>query len=127
MSNLAVRNPIFRGFVIMLTMVFLGFTAGSAHAGSAAAGTVTRVMPNTSNGTNGEGVFFFFLSSTHTGAPACHNQGTRWVVDLGKTSGTAIQAVVLGAYLSGKTITVYGANICNIWGDTESVSAITSP
>ena len=83
-------------------------------------GTVTAisVLPG--------GQFFFGLSGSESGKPAC-NTTNRYVVDTNTQGGRSTMSVVLSAYLSGKTLTVLGFQTCTIWSDSEDMGSLTSP
>ncbi len=111
------------GAIGIALLVLVGPFARKAHAfGQAGAGTVTRI-----DVTSG-GVVMFYLTSTHSGAPACHNSGNRWAIDGTTNGGKAMLSVIQGAYLSGRTIAVaFGSGDCALYGGTETATYINTP
>ena len=69
------------------------------------------------------GEVIFYTSTAHSGnVPACaaSNQ-TRYVVS-GTTAGGKVQlAGLLAAYISNKTVSIVGKDVCDVYADTESV------
>lgn len=66
-----------------------------------------------------------FYAGPHTNAPTCSGgTGTtigEWAFD-GKTdAGKVMLSVLLSAQARGKAISVLGKNVCDVWGDRESV------
>lgn len=86
--------------------------ACSAHAGTSS-GKVTTMIINASN-------FLFFTAGTKTGSPSCGNNN-QWAINLATAQGKTIYAMLLSAQAQDKTVTVYGNNTCNNWGDREDV------
>jgi hypothetical protein len=83
-----------------------------AHAGSSS-GKVTTLIINASN-------YLFFTAGAKTGSPVCGNNN-QWAINLATTQGKNIYALLLSAQALDKTVTVYGNNTCNNWGDREDV------
>lgn len=85
---------------------------GHAHAGTST-GKVTTMIVNASN-------FLFFTAGTKTGSPGCGNNN-QWAINLGTAKGKSIYAMLLAAQMQDKSVTIYGNNTCNEWGDREDV------
>lgn len=99
-----------------LTKIFFSTCAFAfcniGHAGTSS-GPVTTLIINSSN-------FLFFTAGTKTGSPTCGNNN-QWAINLGTAQGKTIYAMLLAAQAQNKTVTVYGNNTCNNWGDREDV------
>jgi hypothetical protein len=52
--------------------------------------------------------------------PACSTWA--WAVDVKNPGGRAIYAMVLQAFALGKNLTVIGTGVCDVWGNSETVS-----
>ena len=84
----------------------------SAHAGSSS-GKVTTLIINGAN-------FLFFTAGVKTGSPSCGNNN-QWAINLATAQGKTIYAMLLSAQAQDKTVSVFGNNTCNNWGDREDV------
>lgn len=68
-------------------------------------------------------VIFYHSGPVRTGAPACGgNQASRFAINAATDAGKAQLAGLMTAYAAGRSVRVFGANHCNAYGDTESVS-----
>lgn len=86
--------------------------ACSAQAGTST-GKVTTMIINASN-------FLFFTAGTKTGSPSCGNNN-QWAINLATAQGKTIYALLLSAQAQDRTVSVFGSNACNNWGDREDV------
>ncbi|MBD9393520.1 MULTISPECIES: hypothetical protein [Acidovorax] len=91
--------------------------ACSAQAGSSS-GKVTTLIINSSN-------FLFFTAGVKTGSPSCGNNN-QWAINLATAQGKTIYALLLSAQAQDRTVSVFGNNACNNWGDREDVLYATS-
>lgn len=84
-------------------------------------GTVKTIMVRESDGL----IYFILNGAAKTGSPACAGLGY-WILK-NETSLAAKQqyAMILSAQLTGKTVTVEGANACTRWPDGEDVRGIS--
>jgi hypothetical protein len=80
-------------------------------------GTVNYVIVRST-----DGLVYFQLSGTRSGAgPACAT-GSYWAVrDENSNSGKQQYALLLAAQAAGKTVTVTGTGFCARWNDSEDV------
>ncbi len=76
-------------------------------------GKVTTMIINATN-------FLFFTAGTKTGSPTCGNNN-QWAINLATAQGKTIYALLLSAQAQDKTVSVFGNNTCNNWGDREDV------
>ena len=96
----------------LATIVCATLFACSAHAGSST-GKVTTLIINAGN-------YLFFTAGTKSGSPGCGNNN-QWAINLATAQGKTIYALLLSAQAMDKTVSVYGNNTCNVWGDREDV------
>ncbi|WP_434101729.1 hypothetical protein [Methylocaldum gracile] len=75
----------------------------------------------------GNGRLVFFYTTNHLNPPACNTYKRRWVMDLGNPAGKEQYALLLSAQISGKQVTVYGTNQCDLAGDSETVYWVGYP
>lgn len=92
--------------------VCTAFIACNVQAGTSS-GKVTTMIINASN-------FLFFTAGTKTGSPSCGNNN-QWAINLATAQGKTIYALLLSAQAQDKTVSVFGNNACNNWGDREDV------
>ncbi|MDR0203806.1 MAG: hypothetical protein LBJ40_16785 [Delftia acidovorans] len=85
----------------------LAVTAGSSS------GKVTTLIVNSEN-------YLFFNAGAKTGSPACGNN-QQWAINLSTPKGKSIYVMLLAAQMQDKTVTIYGNQTCNEWGDREDV------
>ena len=78
------------------------------------AGKVSTMIVNAQN-------YLFFTAGVKTGSPACGNNN-QWAINLGTPKGKSIYVMLLAAQMQDKTVTIYGNQTCNEWGDREDVS-----
>ncbi len=64
--------------------------------------------------------FLFFTAGIKTGSPTCGNNN-QWAINLATAQGKTIYALLLSAQAQDKTVSVFGNNTCNNWGDREDV------
>ncbi len=68
------------------------------------------------------GVVLFLMSVTRGAVPGCATpQPTRWAFNGATAAGQAKLSLLLTAYASGKSITVYGTGTCLDFPDTETL------
>ncbi len=94
----------------------LTFIATPASASSQGPGSVSyvHVMSN--------GIVMFLMTGTRGAVPTCATpQPTRWAFNGTTAAGQAKLSVLLTAYASGKSITVYGTGTCPDYSDTETL------
>lgn len=65
----------------------------------------------------------FTIAAGHPGNPACSTT-QRWAINTGNTSGHVLLAVVLEADALQKSLTVMGTGVCDVWGDSDTVSYV---
>ena len=97
--------------------VILATFACTSHAGSSS-GKVTTMIINSSN-------FLFFTAGAKSGSPTCGNND-QWAINLATAQGKNIYAMLLAAQAQDRTVSVFGNNTCNNWGDREDVLYSTS-
>jgi len=100
-------------------------TTMPAIAGTVSGAQITMILsvqgPNEITGHDGK--FFYYVNTNITASPACAaGQPERYALDPGTDGGKAMIALVMTAYAQGKPITVEGANVCDIWSDTETTN-----
>lgn len=66
----------------------------------------------------------FFYTDTYMNKPACNDYNGRWVIDISTDLGRAQYSLLLSAQAQGKPITVSGNNLCNLYGNSETVRTI---
>jgi len=96
----------------ILITLFLSCQGFGAMAGTSS-GKVTSIIINASN-------YLFFTAGTKTGSPACGNNN-QWAINLGTAKGKSIYVMLLAAQTQDKTVSIYGNQTCNEWGDREDV------
>ena len=88
----------------------------NTFAGNADTGNLSKVHFMTN------GVIIVYTNGPRSGVPACATQSSRFAVD-GTSEGGKIQVSgLLAMYASGKPVKIFGANNCNAYGDTETIS-----
>ena len=94
--------------------------AAPANAGSAPMGTITTVYYL-------NGPILFYVNATHSGIPACANNGTstRWAISAATMGGQAQLSALMTAIARGKRISVQGTGTCSVWGDSETADYFT--
>jgi hypothetical protein len=94
--------------------------ASSALANGASVGVVTVPLVLSDSGV------FMFMAGTPSGQPSCERIPSQpWVLNVKTDGGKATYSMLLVAYSQGKTVTVYGNGLCDVWGDRETVTAIS--
>jgi hypothetical protein len=63
----------------------------------------------------------FYQTGTRTARPTC-SVTDRWVISTNNAAGQAMASALLTAWSLHKQISVIGSGVCDIWGDTETVS-----
>jgi hypothetical protein len=93
------------------------FVSCPANAGTSSPSFISQIMPFYA------GLFFVSIGNREA-APACATSdgGRRWIINSATPQGQTMAAALLSAYALKKRITVYGTGLCDLWGDTESVS-----
>src|SRR4051812_18382716 len=70
-------------------------------------------------------VYFFQEGANRTGYPGCaSNFPTRWAFNAATPTGQSLLSTLLTAYAAGKPVVVAGNNMCDVAGDTESISYV---
>ena len=99
-----------------LIPILLLLFAGNVFAGNAELGSLSKIHFMS------DGVIIVYTNGTRSGAPTCATHTSRFAID-GTTEGGKVQVSgILTMYASGKSIKIYGANNCNAYGDTETIS-----
>lgn len=92
--------------------------------------------PATSFAGTGFGKVKFLLTRTHdglqyvkikgerAGKPACATNDYFMIRDEKSDTGKAQYAMLMSAYLAGKTVAIEGAGTCNRWGDGEDIESV---
>lgn len=93
----------------LVTTASLAFSFMTA---SAYAGTQTGTVANVSVDNNG-GPYVFFMSGTHSGQPACAQDGYWAINDISTDSAKAMLATILTAYALGRQVYVNGTGACS--------------
>lgn len=103
-------------------LLFVGLVAGMA--GSASAGTQTGHVVKLHVRAS-DGLVYVELDGTASDKPACASSHSYWMIK-NETSITGKQqlAQLLAAQVSGKQITIFGANTCTRWIDGEDIDEI---
>lgn len=100
-----------------LLPILLLLFASNVFSGNAGLGSLSKIhfLSN--------GVIIVYSNGTRTGAPDCAaNHTSRFAID-GSTDGGKVQVSgILAMYASGKPVMIYGANHCNVHGDTETIN-----
>lgn len=92
-------------------------TGSTAQASVAQVGTVYNVTVTVS------GVVYFWQRGSRSAQPACSAAFPgRWAFSAATPAGQSLLALILSANATGKPITVAGSSVCDVAGDTESVS-----
>ncbi|MBW8860281.1 MAG: hypothetical protein JF570_11310 [Caulobacter sp.] len=69
------------------------------------------------------GVVYFWQRGSRSAQPACSTAFPgRWAFNAATPAGQSLLALILSANATGKSITVAGNGVCDVAGDTESVS-----
>jgi hypothetical protein len=102
--------------LMLLSLALSAALPIQSWAGTSTAGVITdlMLMPN--------GIVMFHTSVAHVSPPACHTQGTRWVV---AASEKAMISGLMLAYAQGRKVDVTGTAGCSVNGDTETVYYFT--
>ncbi|PXA74392.1 hypothetical protein DMC25_25360 [Caulobacter sp. D4A] len=91
--------------------------ASTAQASVAQAGTVYKITITDT------GVVYFWQRGTRDAQPSCSASFPgRWAFSTNTLSGQAMLALLLSANASAKPVVVAGKGVCDVAGDTESVS-----
>ena len=73
-----------------------------------------------------DGLIYFELDGVQSNRPACSEGYTYWMIkDEDSTFGKSQLQLLMAAWLSGRAVTVKGANECTRWPDGEDVRLIT--
>src|SRR5262245_17737320 len=120
-----IRTLLLAGFVAVGTLASTHVQHAFASDNS---GLVSQIWVQNFGGTNNAGLFFFRTATMTVPTGSC-NTDLRYVVDLGKEGGRAIQSFVMGASLAGRAIFVDGVgggptNACTLWATSESVNSV---
>lgn len=95
----------------------------AALSGPALCGTSSGPVGNYLVSSSGK---LFFSAGTASNPPAC-SPGNEWAIDLvgpNAAAGRAMLAALLAAHAVGKTVSVIGKGVCDVWGDRETVDYI---
>lgn len=113
-----VQGPTASHPLCWLFSLLLLVSAGMAQAGQQS-GKVTKIIIRDT-----DGLVLFYLDGTPQWKAPCATF-PYWIIrDENSETGKRQIAMLLAARASGATITVIGANVCNRWGDGESVNEI---
>lgn len=105
----------FKGIVVS---IFLSATNGALALGNST-GQVTVPVIGATYGV------FMFKAGTPAGQPACVQVPSQpWVLNVKTDGGKATYALLLSAQAQGKTVSVSGTGVCDVWGDRETVDAV---
>ena len=99
-------------------MILLAGTPKS-WAGGSEDGTISVLTSQPTSNTT----FINLTGGTSTDRPACATSG-RFALDTSKSAGRTTLAILIGAFVSGKTVVIYGLGTCNTWSDSEDVSFV---
>lgn len=101
------------GLIAAVTAVLLA--GAPAAASQATMGNITWLNPSSA------GTLIFNQTGTRTSRPACASLD-RWVIGVSSAAGQMMASALLTAWSLHKRITVVGNGLCDVWGDTETVS-----
>lgn len=106
------------GAIATFCVVSVGF-AGSAHANSIEGKIATLNV-------RADGLHYVIVEGAPTGRAACAaSQSYYMIADEHSDAGKSQMAVLLSAYMSGKSVVVWGAGTCTRWGDGEDIMLVT--
>ena len=72
-----------------------------------------------------DGLHWIHVTGTRTAKPACTGSNEYWMIkDENSLVGKAHFSMVLSAYMSGKTVAIYGIGECSRWSDGEDIHSI---
>lgn len=92
-------------------------------ASPAMAGTATGRVASLK--TRADGLQMVVIQGPLSGRPSCAKYEYFMISDEKSDAGRAQFAMLMAAFLSGRTVTVDGAGSCQRWGDGEDVSTVS--
>lgn len=99
----------------------LGLPLHAAAAGTQT-GQVTKLQTRAS-----DNLVYFYLTGTPSDRPACATYPYWMIKDETSDTGKRQFAMLMAAYVSGRSVTVHGAGTCTRWGDGEDVDYVILP
>jgi hypothetical protein len=97
--------------------------ASAAHAGGTQTGTVLMHHTTYAANASSAGIAMFVLvgGGAKVDKPACNTYQERWAFNNASPAARYHHAVLLAAVASGKTVTVWGTGLCDVWSDSETI------
>lgn len=92
---------------------------GAAHAGSIQ-GRVTAIVVRAS-----DGLHYVTIEGVRSSPPACATHDYFMIADEHSDSGKSQIAILLSAYMSGKSVHIEGTGTCTRWPDGEDILVVT--
>jgi hypothetical protein len=92
----------------------------------AAAGTQTGQVTKLQTRAR-DNLVYFYLTGTATDRPACATQPYWMIKDETSETGKRQFAMLMAAYVSGRSVTIHGAGTCARWSDGEDVDSVILP
>ena len=104
---------------IKILVLFLAITLSNTSIASDQTGQVTNIIVRE------DGLHWIYVSGTRSPKPACAGSNEYWMIkDENSLVGKAHFSMILSAYMSGKTVAIYGIGECTRWGDGEDIHSI---
>jgi hypothetical protein len=107
--------------MVLTGLVVAMLTAGISKTvyASSGSGPVTQLTVGPDSSGTGQGVAVIARSSSSITGTTCNGSSKTvgWAIDLGMTWGRSMYSLALAAYLSGRSMTLYGAGTCSVQGN----------
>ena len=104
----------FRLFIA--TILAIGVTNAAA---STQTGKITKILVRS------DGLHYFYLSGPRGEKPHCATNHAYWMIkDESTTYGKSQFSMLLAAYMTNKTVKIFGSAECTRWGDGEDIKTV---